>query len=373
MTHASGAFYSAEDADSPDPENPTHKGEGAFYIWRKAEIDALLPPDVSAAFCRHYGVQPDGNVVEDPQGEFTGRNILFEAEPESSEHLKEAKRILFEARSKRPRPHLDDKILTSWNALMISAFAKAAQVLDDEGYLESARRAMRFLLDTMYSSDTGLLLRRFREGEAAIEGFLDDYAFLAQALLDLYEADFEPEHLEIATRLARDGFARFEDSQNGGFYSTASDGEPLLWRIKDDYDGAEPAGNSVAVDVLLRLAHLTGNDTFRAQAEKALRYFAPKLREQAGQAPQMLVALGRYLGEPSQYVLRCAEVDAKVRSLLAEWRRDFQPYRTYAVITDEAVEKLREVAPFLAGLERKGMITTYQCANFVCQLPQVVE
>jgi uncharacterized protein YyaL (SSP411 family) len=225
----------------------------------------------------------------------------------------------------------------------------------------------------MYSSDTGRLLRRFREGEAAIEGFLDDYAFLGQALLDLYDADFKPEHLEIAARLARDGFARFEDSQNGGFYSTASDGEPLLWRIKDDYDGAKPSGNSVAIDVLLRLAHLTGNDSFRAQAEKALRYFAPKLREQAGQAPQMLVALGRYLSEPAQYVLRCAEVDAKVRSLLAERRREFQPYRTYAVITDEAAEKLHGIAPFLAGLERRGTITAYECANFVCQLPQVVE
>lgn len=373
MVHSGGAFFSAEDADSPDPENPSHKGEGAFYIWRKAEIDGLLGPDVSAVFCKHYGVKPDGNVLEDPQGEFTGRNILYAAEPESTAQLDDAKRTLFEERAKRPRPHLDDKILTSWNALMISAFAKAAQVLDDEGYLESVTRAMSFLLDTMYSSASGRLLRRFREGDGAIDGFLDDYAFLAQALLDLYEANFKPEYLEIAARLAREGFVRFEDTENGGFYSTASDGEPLLWRIKDDYDGAEPSGNSVAIDVLLRLAHITGDDNFRARAEKALRYFAPKLREQAGQAPQMLVALGRYLTEPSQYVVRCATFDAKVRSLIAEKQRDFQPYRTYAVITDEAAGRLPEVAPFLAGLERKGAITIYECANFVCRLPQVME
>jgi uncharacterized protein YyaL (SSP411 family) len=373
MMHAGGAFFSAEDADSPDPENPGHKGEGAFYIWRKTEIDALLGPEMAPVFCKHYGVAPNGNVTEDPQGEFTGRNILYEAEPGSSPRLDEAKRVLFEARTKRPRPHLDDKILTSWNSLMISAFAKAAQVLDDKACLESARRATRFLLDTMYSTATSRLRRRFREGEAAIDGFLDDYAFLVQALLDLYEAEFSPEYLEIAVRLAREGFAHFEDTQNGGFYSTASDGEPLLWRIKDDYDGAEPSGNSVAIDVLLRLAHFTGDDSFRARAEKALRYFAPRLREQAGQAPQMLVALGRYLTEPSQYVLRCAEFDARARSLLAQKRQEFKPYRTCAVVTDEAAEKLRAVAPFLAGLERKGAITIYECANFVCQLPQIVD
>src|SRR6185312_6903424 len=180
-----------------------------------------------------------------------------------SGELAAPRQLLFEARSKRPRPHLDDKILTSWNGLMISALAKGAQVLGDREYLEAAQRATAFLLRTMYSAGSGKLLRRFREGEAAVEGFLDDYAFFAQALLDLYEADFDPARLNLAVRLADSGFAPFEDTKHGGFFSTAQSGERLLLQIKDDYDGAEPSGNSVATDVLLRLAHITGNESFR--------------------------------------------------------------------------------------------------------------
>jgi hypothetical protein len=386
MRHPRGAFYSAEDADSVDPENPRHKGEGAFYIWRKAEIDALLGPALAPLFCARYGVQPEGNVLEDPHGEFTGRNILYEAETDEAaaarsgipldelrERMAQAAQLLFAVRTKRPRPHLDDKVLTSWNGLMISAFAKAAQVLDDAVLLEAAKRAASFLLDVMYSPDDCRLLRRFRDGDVAIEGFLDDYAFFAQALLDLYETEFNPQYLQIAVRLAADGFVRFEDTENGGFFSTAVTGESLLLRMKDDYDGAEPSANSVAIDVLLRLAHITGEDSFRVRAEKSLKHFVPKLRDQSGQAPQMLVALGRYLAEPSQYVIRCAAFDARVRALLAEKRSKFQPYGTFAVVTDEAAGALSAVAPFLSRLERKGAVTVYECANFVCRLPQVID
>jgi hypothetical protein len=386
MRHPEGGFYSAEDADSADPENPSHKGEGAFYIWRLSEIEELLGVWRGALFCRRYGVTPEGNVLEDPHDEFSGRNILFEAvsEAETAERfqisvedlrseLAAAKSTLFEARSKRPRPHLDDKILTSWNALMISALAKAARVLNDRGYLEAAQRALNFVLGRMYSSETGRLLRRFREGDAAVEGFLDDYAFLAQALLDVYEANGDPVHLLIAIRLADLGFAQFEDSENGGFFSTTASSESLLLRIKDDYDGAEPSGNSVATDVLLRLAHITGSDSFRARAEKSLRSFAPKLREQPVQAPQIMVALARWLTEPSQVVIRCEALDARAEMLLNEYTKQFKPMRAIIVVADRAVESLKDVAPFIAGLERKGNITVYECANFVCQLPRVID
>jgi hypothetical protein len=385
MRHPEGGFYSAEDADSLDPENRSHKGEGAFYIWRKTEIEQLLGARADL-FCHHHGVTAEGNVVNDPQGEFTGRNILFEASSEqetaarfniSIEQVKKelaaAKQILFEARAKRPRPHLDDKILTSWNGLMISALAKGAQVLNDGTYLEAAQRATQFLLDHMYSPETRKLLRRFREGDAAVDGFLDDYAFLAQALLDLYEATGEAQHLLMATELAEFGFKRFEDEENGGFFSTAETGESLLLRIKDDYDGAEPSGNSVATDVLLRLAHITGRDTYRATAERSLRAAASKLKEQPVQAPQMMVALGRWLTEPSQVVVRCETYGAQVKALLSEAWKQFRPTTNYAVVTDGSVERLKEVAPFLASLERKGQITIYECANFVCQLPRVIE
>ncbi len=383
MRHVEGGFFSAEDADSADPENPSHKGEGAFYIWRQADIESLLDKKTAAWFCHRYGVLPNGNVQEDPQGEFSGRNILYEAfsvddtaaefkTPSAilEEALSNARRILFNVRNSRPRPHLDDKVLTSWNALMISALAKGAQILSDAEYLSAATRAADFLISRMYSSDSGILLRRFRDGDAAVQGFLDDYAFFAQALLDLYETNFRPEYLLLACRLAREAFPRFRDQENGGFFSTANSDANLLLRIKDDYDGAEPSGNSVATDVLLRLVHLTGDESFRAGAERALTASTPKLREQPTQAPQMMVAAGRWLAEPAQLVVRCASISERVQSFIDEKRRTFAPNWTLAVVSDDAVDQLRSVAPFLAGLSRSADVTVYECRNFVCQLPQ---
>jgi uncharacterized protein YyaL (SSP411 family) len=386
LRHPEGGFFSAEDADSPDPENPSHKAEGAFYVWRQSEIEGLLGEALSSWFCHYYGVQRNGNVRDDPHEEFAGKNILHLSAKENqspsastiqatelSKQLANAKQVLLAARSRRPRPHLDDKILTSWNGLMISAFAKGAQVLKSDEYLTAATEAANFLLTRMYDSDSGRLLRRFREGEAAIDGFLDDYAFFAQALLDLYEASFNAYYLTVAVRLARESFRRFEDSEHGGFFSTTGDDKHLLLRIKDDYDGAEPSGNSVAADVLLRLARLTGDDEFRSRAERSIRSFVPKLKEQSMQAPQMFVALARALSPPVQHVIRCREINDQVRALADEHAKNFDPNAAFAVIPDESVGEIRDVAPFLASLERKGEITIYQCANFVCQLPVVIE
>ncbi len=205
LTSPDGAFYSAEDADSPDPENPSHSGEGAFYLWRSSEIDSILGTRDAQLFSFRYGVEPNGNVDIDPHGEFTGRNILFQAhtiEEVATEYglsvesagaiLDRAREKLLAVRGRRPRPHLDNKILTSWNALMISAFARAYAVLGQSEYLETAEAAARFLLQAMYDPETGELLRRYCDGQAAIPAFLDDYAFLAQALLDLFEASGNP-------------------------------------------------------------------------------------------------------------------------------------------------------------------------------------
>jgi len=382
MRAPEGAFFSAEDADSPDPENPAHKREGAFYVWRQSEIESVLDKDAAAWFCHYYGVQPNGNVEEDPHGEFTGWNILYQASTveDTAQHfgvaasavkegLARSGQRLFEVRAGRPRPHLDDKVLTSWNALLISAFAKAAQLQPQSEYIHAAVQATEFVINRMYSRDSGVLLRRFREGDAAVPGFLDDYAFFAQALVDLFETTFDAEYLLVACRLATDGLIQFEDQENGGFFSTAGSDSNLLLHIKDDYDGAEPSGNSVATDVLLRLAHLTGNESFRARAEKSLQAFVPKLREQPTQAPQMMVAAGRWLAEPDQLVIRCESITNRVREFVAEKRAGFVPWRAVAVIPDAAVETLRSVAPFLAGLSRNSAATVYECRNFACQLP----
>lgn len=374
LTDVRGGFFSAEDADSPDPENPAHSGEGAFYIWRKAEIETLLQSDQAAAFCARFGVKQEGNVEQDPQGEFTGRNILHEAQPDHSEGaLAPAIETVFQARSRRPRPHLDRKILTSWNGLMISAFAKAYSVLGDERYLRAAESAVSFLLGTMYGPESGRLFRRYCDGEAAVPAFLDDYVMLGAGLLDLFEASFEPSYLRAAIDMARLAMAKFEDSEQGGFFSTAETAQDLLLRLKDDYDGAEPSGNSVATELLIRLAHLTGDNGFQASAERSLRAFAPKLKNQPTIAPQMLVALGRSLAEPEQVIVRCGAVDADVRQILTANRSEFAPNSVFLAIADEAAQALAAVAPFLSGLERRGRITIYECRNFTCELPRVID
>jgi uncharacterized protein len=370
LTDAGGGFYSAEDADSADPENPSHHGEGAFYIWRKSEIDALLGTE-SEAFCAYFGVQPEGNVEVDPHAEFSGRNILFRAGIGDGREFESARASLLAARGKRPRPHLDNKILTSWNALFISALSKGYRSLGDARYLEAAERAADFLLARMYRAEGAQLLRRYCDGDAAIGAFLDDYAFLAQALLDLFEATSQVRYLEIARNLAVNGFGRFEDREEGGFFSTEQNAGDLLLRIKDDYDGAEPSGNSVATDVLLRLAHLTGNEALVEKATRSLHSFAPKMKAQPTMAPQMLVALGRSLTAPEQIVLRCA--DAACDDLFQRESRSFSANTVVLALSDAAARALIPLSPFLGSLERKGKISIYRCRNFTCELPEIVE
>ncbi|MFZ0936783.1 MAG: thioredoxin domain-containing protein, partial [Bryobacteraceae bacterium] len=291
MTSPEGGFYSAEDADSAiSPEEPAVKGEGAFYIWSADEIRQVVPAPAAEWFAYRYGVAEGGNVVNDPHAEFAGRNILYQAATveETAEQfgrpleevraaLDKAKAALLAARAARVRPHLDDKILTAWNGLMISAFALGGTVLEEPRYAAAARRAADFTLSRLFQPETGRLLRRYREGEAAIPAFLEDYALFTQALLDLYEAQFDRRDLEWAVRLAEKQSALFEDSAGGGFFHSPAGDPSLVLRLKEDYDGAEPSGNSIAILNLLRLAQVTGRAGFRASAERALAAFAPRL------------------------------------------------------------------------------------------------
>jgi uncharacterized protein YyaL (SSP411 family) len=318
-------------------------------------------------------VHPDGNVELDPQGEFRGRNILFQAEEgEPSPAIFGSSAKLLAVRTRRPRPHLDNKILTSWNGLQISALAKGYRVLGDERYLDAAQRAVKFVLAKMYAPDSGQLLRRYCEGDAGVPAFLDDYAMFSQALLDLFEAKPEAWLLKFALDLAKRGLARFEDEQAGGFFSTEANVSDVLLRIKDDYDGAEPSGNSIATDLLLRLGHITGEPGFAIRAARSLRAFAPKMKTQPTIAPQMLVAVGRWLHDSEQVVIRCAKIDAGSQRIEREYTSKFSPFGIVLTISDECAEELRGVAPFLASLERQGRYTIYECRNFTCQLPKVI-
>jgi uncharacterized protein YyaL (SSP411 family) len=375
MTHPDGGFYSAEDADSViDPSNPKEKGEGAFYVWTADELKTGLAPEIYELFAAHYGVEANGNVHQDPQGEFTGKNILYllkTPEPAVAKQLEEARAKLLQVRSKRIRPHLDDKVLTSWNALMISAFAKAAQVLDEPRYLTAAQRAARFMLAQMYDSTNGILQRRFREGEVAIQGFLDDYAFFIAALLDLYEADFDPGHLETAIALAAKMRELFEDPKEGAFFTSAGQDLNLLLRMKDDYDGAEPSGNSVALLDLLRLAHLTDRDEYRQAAVRTLDALMPKMSSQPIAVPQMLVALDYSLAAKREVVIAGDLNDQSTRALLRELRSRFLPYTVVLLVDSETTrEKLTRIFP-AAGVMRQvdSQPTAYVCENYACRLP----
>ncbi len=385
MTHPEGAFYSAEDADSViDPARPDEKGEGAFYVWTQAELEQILGPETSSWFAYRYGVEQDGNVSADPHGEFAGKNILFEAHSlaETAEHfgaaedevrlaLEAAKGKLLAARANRVRPHLDDKILAGWNALTISAFAKGAQVLDDPRYRQAACRATDFILRRMFHADSMVLDRRFRENESAIHGFLDDYAFFIQALLDLYETDFEADHLELAVRLAARMIELFEDPQAGGFYSTAAGDPRLLLRVKDDYDGAEPSGNSAAILGLLRLAHMTGNTQFRERAQRALQAFAGRMQATANGMP-MMVADYAYDQTPAREIVLAGERDAaSTAEMLRHVRRRFLPESVILLVDgDRARSRLAAYLPAVANMSAMdGRTTAYVCENFACRLP----
>jgi uncharacterized protein YyaL (SSP411 family) len=316
-------------------------------------------------------VEAGGNVEEDPHGEFGGRNILFQAHTveETAGHLgtgaDEVRSMLAEAGAKlakvragRPRPHLDDKVLTGWNGMMISAFAKGAAILGEESYAETARSAADFVRGHLWDEQRQTLLRRYREGDAAIDGFLDDYAFLINGLLDLYEASFESRDFAFAVKLAERAMALFEDRENGGFYSTAGAGSDLVLRLKDDYDGAEPSGNSGMALALLRLARMTGREDFRESGERTLRAFGSKLKSGGAGVPQMLVALAFGLARPREIVLagpRGQQMDQMLETI----RRRFLP-STVVMMASEAMQPI-------PAIENKA--TAYVCENFTCQLP----
>ena len=366
MTDPGGGFYSAEDADSArDPARLNEKSEGAFYIWRQQEIEEALEPRVAGMFCYRYGVEAGGNVEDDPHGEFRGSNILYQAHAVEDDsvrvELQQASAKLLEIRARRPRPLRDDKVLAAWNGLMISAFAKGAQILNDARYAQAARAAADFLRRHLWDDGRQILQRRHRGGESAIDGFLDDYAFCGLALLDLYEATFEARDFEWAVRLAERAIELFADKENGGFFSTAeASTEPgALLRLKDDYDGAEPSGNSGMAMLLLRLARMTDRPDFRAAAEHTLRAFAQRMEESGTGVPQMLVAHAFALERPQEIVLAGPPDNPVMQEMLATIRRRFLP--------NAVVLRAEQSAQPMPALQ--GAATTYVCENFACKLP----
>src|SRR5437899_2401911 len=339
ITSKDGGFFSAEDADSLFEHGKPEHGEGAFYVWTEKQIDDALGAD--AAVCKfRFGVQPHGNAPEgsEPQDEFCGKNIMIQRHKlaETAKHFKKSddeirqsltrsREKLLTIRNKRPRPHLDDKIIAAWNGLMISAYARAAQVLDEPRYLENATRAAKFLRANLYDEKSKLLFRNYRESRSDVEGFADDYAFVVQGLLDLYEASFDVEWLKFATQLQETQDRLFFDEKNGGYFSTSGKDESVFLRMKDDNDSAEPAASSVAALNLLRLAQFRNDKQLEERARKTIDAFTPTLSHFASAMPQMLVALDYSSGKPRQIVIAGKLDDPAAKALLAEVHRHFLP------------------------------------------------
>jgi uncharacterized protein YyaL (SSP411 family) len=366
MTDPGGAFYSAEDADSViDPAHPALKGEGAFYIWSAEEIRGIVG-GAADLVVRRFGVRENGNVDNDPHGEFTGKNILYQDQPAADPiALASAEAALLAARGHRIRPHLDDKILTAWNGLMISAFALGGAVLEEPRYAEAARCAAEFILARMYDPATGVLLRRYRAGDAAIPGFLDDYALFVQALIDLYEAQFDLAHLRMAVTLTEKMRELFEDPAGACFSSPAGDAS-LVLRVKEDYDGAEPSGNSVATMNLLRLARMTNRAEFREAADRAFAAFGTRLSHAPVAVPQMLAACEFALGEPREIIFAGERGSPALDSLVRELRRRFVPNRVAMLAGPELKDWVPGIGTMTAP---SGAAAVYVCRNYACQLP----
>lgn len=386
LSDPAGGFYSAEDADSLVAHgNPEH-AEGAFYVWTADEIARVLGPERAARFNYRFGVETSGNAPSgsDPQGEFEGQNILIQRHTSAetatqfgmAEHVVEDSLAadcarLVEARNKRPRPHRDDKIITAWNGLMISAFARAAQVLDDATYGASATRAATFVREKLYREKDRTLLRTYREGASAVEGFAEDYAFLIQGLLDLYETTFEPQWIEWTMDLQSRQDELFWDSIGGGYFTTNGKDAHILLRAKEDYDGAEPSPNSVAALNVLRLAQMLDRTEWHARADKTLRAFSSQLNHRPFAMPLMLVALDWLRATPKQIVIAGRRDAPDTRAMLREIRSGFMPNTTVILADGGAGQALfaahvgfiKDVVPL------NDRATAYVCKNFVCQLP----
>ncbi len=365
-----GAFRSAEDADSEGEE-------GRFYLWTPDEVLDVLGRDEAALFTAAYGVTLRGNFeggrtvlsrVED-DGALASR---FGPDPETvAGRLAAARRLLFARRETRPRPFLDDKVLTDWNGLMISALALGARVLDDRRLLAAASEASVFLLQELRDSQG--LLHRWRDGQAAVAGFLDDYAFLARGLFDLYLAAGDPAHLGAALELARDLVARFEDRDRGGFYFTADAHESLLTRDKQLYDGAVPSGNSVAAGLLLRLGSLAGDAELVRAGERTLEAFGGAIAAYPPAYPESLAALDYALGPSAEVVVAGDPGDPATRGFLDRLRRPFLPRVVFAW-RRPGPDPVAAFLPYAAGMEppERGALV-YVCRERACDRPVATE
>ncbi len=325
LTHPEGGFYTAEDADSII-SGSDDKAEGAFYVWSQEEISKLLNQKQADIFNYIYGVRPGGNARVDPHGEFIALNILYieHSLEQAADHfklpllevveiVKQAKNELFQHRTQRARPYLDDKVLADWNGLMIGVFAQAGCILNEPSYINSAKRAAEFVINKHYSNTR--LLHSWCKNESSVEGMLNDYAFLINGLLDLYEANFDEKYFNKAKDLGEQMIILFSDDLNGGFYLTSNKATDLIVRPKDHYDGAIPSGNSGAVYGLIRLYHMTSEAKWSNSLKNTFHNFAPLINKSPSAYTFALCALDFYFNDSRSISIEGRLTDSKLAHL----------------------------------------------------------
>ena len=370
MTSLDGAFYSATDADSIGPKG--HREEGYYFTWTSREIRQTLTKNEALLVEDYYQVTAQGN--------FEGRTILNTPKPlnivakqhklkeaEARKLINQAREKLYLARNKRPLPIRDEKILTAWNGLMISAFANAAFVFSDEKYQEAATRAAQFISSNLLKNNR--LFRSYKDGEAKFNAYLDDYAFFIAGLIDLYEATSDIQWLSKAIALDKTLEEHYEDKQNGGFFMTSNDHENLLAREKPAYDGAEPAGNSIQVMNLLRLQEFTTKDTYRQRAEKAFKAFSQILSTNPVALSEMLLALDFKLDAPFELIIVKGKDNNKEIFDIA--KNSFLPNKILSVASNDLEAQAK--SPIIPLMESKiafdNKTTVYVCKSGICKLP----
>ncbi|MFZ3385263.1 MAG: thioredoxin domain-containing protein [Candidatus Methanoperedens sp.] len=364
MTSREGGFYSGEDADSEGEE-------GKFYLWTENEIRQVLTDEEYKLVEKLFNIKTNGNF---PEG--NGRNIFYLSKPFNEvpdfpniEQIIESSRSkLFKERENRIHPGKDDKILTDWNGLMIAALAKASQAFHEPGYAKAAQKAADFILSRMRNAKCGLY-HRYRDGETAINGFLDDYSFLVWGLLELYEATFEIRYLKAALEFNEHLIIHFRDNEAGGFYLTSDDGENILIRKKDIYDGAVPSGNSVAMLNLIRLSRITADPELERKAQALGQAFSRIV----GQAPagytMLMSALDFTFGPTSEVVIAGDLQKNDTIDMLKALRKEFIPNKV-VIFRPDGDSEITRISDHTKNLSSKGgKATAYVCRNFICQLP----
>ena len=365
MTAPEGGFYSTQDADSEGVE-------GKFFTWSLAEIEQALPERDAHLFALAYGVSSHGN--------FEGKNILHVARDvqqiareehlsvdEVQASLRQSRTALFQLREQRVKPGRDEKILTSWNGLMLRSFAEAARYLDRSDYLQMAVNNATFLLQTLRKD--GRLMRTYKDGQARLNGYLEDYVFLADGLLALYEASFEARWFAEARTLMEQAIALFADEQQGGFYDTGADHETLISRPRENMDNATPAGNSVAVEVLLRLWAFSGEQSYRQRADDYLRPLADVMVQHPQAFGHVLGALDFAMSLVKEVAIIGQRGATDTQALLAVMNRRYLPNSVLACAAPDDTQAVQTV-PLLAERPLKaGKATAYVCQNFACQSP----